>query len=192
MIGYLSGSIIEVSPPEKTLILLAGGVGYLVKVSTEVLAQAKPDQTLSLFIHTAVREDDIALYGFETREEYVFFKQLISVSGVGPKIAMDTLSAPLAMTQNAIADGDVGLLTKIKGIGKKTAERIVLELKGKVMPVTFGGGKRMTSPPLNEDAVLALENLGYDKMHVLKVLALKPVEMTETGDLVKYFLKQAT
>ncbi len=191
MIGYLSGKVIGIDAQEKRLLLMAQNVGYLVCCNTDLLAKTNVNQGIELFIHTAVREDDIALYGFETKEEYAFFKQLIGVSGIGPKSAMEILAAPLAVTQNAIVAEDANLLTRIKGIGKKTAERIILELKGKVAPVTMGKGKPLPLP-YSEDAVLALEGLGYERMHVIKVLSQLPKTVTKTSDIVKYFLKQAT
>lgn len=191
MIGYLSGSIIDLIPDEKNVILFVQGVGYRIKVNTDCLSRLKMDQKIQLFIHTAVREDDISLYGFETREEYEFFKQLISVSGVGPKIALDVLSVPLLLTQNAILQEDTGLLTKIKGVGKKTAERIVLELKGKVVPAKLQSGGQ-EAYAYNEDALLALQGLGYEKMHILKVFAEIPKNLQKTEDMVKYFLKNAS
>ena len=190
MIGYLKGSIIDLLPGERALILLAGGVGYRVSINNDLLSNLRTNKEIELFIHTAVREDDIALYGFELKEEVQFFKQLLQVSGVGPKIAMDVLSAPLHLTQSAIVNGDAGFLTKIKGIGKKTAERIILELKSKVIPVTLAGIPQVTS--IQEDAILALESLGYDKMHILKVLSGMPQSLQKTPDMVKYFLKTAT
>ncbi|MFH1012561.1 MAG: Holliday junction branch migration protein RuvA [Candidatus Peregrinibacteria bacterium] len=190
MIGYLSGLIIDMDAERQSLLILAQNVGYRVKVTTDLLSRVKNDQKIQLFIHTAVREDDISLYGFATKEELAFFNQLIGVSGIGPKIAMDVLSSPIAVTQNAIVSGDADLLTKIKGIGKKTAERIILELKGKVTPVRMEGGQ--VSARYDEEAILALQGLGYEKMHVVKVLTSMPDEIHETEEIVKYFLRQAS
>ena len=188
MIAYLSGLIID--KDEKSLTVLAGGLGYRVFVTSDLLADARPEEKAQLFIHTAVREDDISLYGFQTKDERAFYEQLLSVSGIGPKMAMDILATPLSMTKNAIISEDIGLLTKIKGLGKKTAERLCLELKNKVEPV-------MNSSPLKtaqqgtdyEDAVLALESLGYERYQVLKFVAELPADVQETEDIVKSFLK---
>lgn len=190
MIGYLNGLIIDVDPAARTLLVLTQDVGYKVTVNTALLSHAQNGQKISLFIHTAVREDDIALYGFANKDEKMFFNQLIGVSGIGPKMAMEILSAPLRVTQNAIMAQDPDMLTKIKGIGKKTAERIVLELKGKVTPVATESGAPFDG--YNEDAVQALQGLGYEKMHIVKVIAGMPADVRETAAIVKYFLKQAT
>lgn len=188
MIGYISGLIID--KDEKHLIVLTQGVGYKVAGTTDLLATAQTDQKTQLFIHTAVREDDISLYGFSTKEELKFFEQLLGVSGIGPKTALEILSTPIHLTQNAIVGEDVAFLTKIKGLGRKTAERLVLELKNKVVPVHQGGKARKAN--VNDDAVAALENLGYDRFHILKAMADLPPKLNKTEDIVKHFLKSGT
>ncbi len=186
MIGYLNGLIID--KDEKYLLVLAQNVGYKVAVTTDLLAMAKEDQKIQLFIHTAVREDDISLYGFQKKEELKFFEQLIGVSGIGPRTAMEILSTPVHLTQNAIVTEDAAFLTKIKGLGKKTAERLILELKNKVVPVYTKGGKVITSKT-NEEAIQALESLGYPRFEIVKAMAELPPQIKETEEIVKYFLK---
>ncbi len=188
MIGYLSGLIID--KDEKALTVLTGGVGYRVSVTTDLLTETKMDQKVQLFIHTAVREDDISLYGFQNKEELKFYQQLLNVSGIGPKMAMDILATPLSMTKNAIVSEDIALLTKIKGLGKKTAERLCLELKNKIDPVmTSSRSDAKTSGAIHEDAVLALESLGYERYQIVKFVSKLPAEVSETEDIVKSFLK---
>jgi len=190
MIAYLSGLIID--KDEKSLTLLAGSIGYRVFVTTDLLTESKTDQKIQLYIHTAVREDDISLYGFLKKEEKKFFEQLLGVSGIGPKMAMDILATPVSMTKNAILAEDIGLLTKIKGLGKKTAERLCLELKNKVEPAMTGQAyNQKTQPAAYEDAVLALEGLGYERYQVLRFVADLPAEIRETEDIVKSFLKSS-
>lgn len=189
MIGYINGLIIDKN--EKALLILAQSVGYEVFVPTGLLAEAVIDKKIQLYIHTAVKEDDISLYGFSKKEELTFFKQLISVSGIGPKMALDILSTPLHITQNAILSGDAAMLTKIKGLGKKTAERLIIELKNKIVPVTLNVEGESASP-LNEDAILALESLGYEKFQIMKAISEMPGEITETEEIVKYFLKTSS
>ncbi|MBN2087583.1 Holliday junction branch migration protein RuvA [Candidatus Peregrinibacteria bacterium] len=188
MIGYINGLIIDKN--EKSLLILAGGIGYKVFTTTELPANSQADTKIQLFIHTAVREDDISLYGFLKKEELSFFEQLLSVSGIGPKVALDILSTPVHITQSAIINGDTGMLTKIKGLGKKTAERLILELKNKVTPVTRSDGKPAISS-INEDAIMALESLGYEKFQIIKAMADLPKQITETEEIVKYFLKNS-
>lgn len=187
MIGYINGLIID--KEDKSLLVLAQNIGYNVFATTELISTVSVDQKIQLFIHTAVREDDISLYGFSKKEELKFYKQLISVSGIGPKMALDILSTPMHLTQQAILSEDSALLTNIKGLGKKTAERLILELKNKITPVAQNTGKTM-SATYNEEAVMALTGLGYEKFEVIKALAEMPPEMSETEDVIKHFLKQ--
>lgn len=190
MIRYLSGLIID--KDEKSLTVLAGSIGYQVFTTTDLLTEVVPDQKVQLHIHTAVREDDLSLYGFKTKEELKFYEQLLGVSGIGPKMAMDILATPLSLTKNAILAEDIGLLTKIKGLGKKTAERLCLELKNKIEPVmTAKANTAGSSAADHEDAVLALESLGYERYQVMKFVAELPAEVRETEDIVKSFLKQS-
>lgn len=189
MIAYLSGLIID--KDEKSLVVSTGGIGYRTFVPADVLAESKTDQSVQLFIHTAVREDDISLYGFKKKEALKFFQQLLSVSGIGPKMAMDILANPLSLTKNAIIAEDIAVLTKIKGMGKKTAERLCLELKNKIDPVLTGSSVAGTAYVLHEEAVLALESLGYERYLIMKSMTTIPSELKETEDIVKYFLKNA-
>ena len=189
MIGYINGLIID--KDEKSILVLAGNIGYKAFVPTELLANVKIDTKIQLYIHTAVREDDISLYGFLKKEDLQFYEQLIGVSGIGPKVAMDILATPIHMTQSAIINGDTALLTKIKGLGKKTAERLILELKNKITPATTADGKPAITS-VNEDAILALESLGYEKFQIIKAMSKLPKEVTETEEIVKYFLKSST
>lgn len=188
MIGYLKGQIIDKN--DKNIVILVNGVGYLVFVNNELLANIQLKEDIELFIHTAVREDAITLYGFSKREEVIFFNQLIGVSGIGPKMALEVLSVPIGMTQNAIINADIAILTKIKGLGKKTAERLILELKNKITPENITNIGNMPSS-VNEDAILALESLGYERFQVIKAMSTLPKEITDTEEIVKYFLKTA-
>lgn len=188
MIAYLTGLIID--KDERSLTVLTNGVGYRVFVTTDLVADTKADQKVQLFIHTSVREDDISLFGFLKKEELKFFQQLLTVSGIGPKVAMDILATPVALTKNAIISEDLAVLTKIKGLGKKTAERLCLELKNKIEPVfaTSGSSKNSLST-IHEDAILALESLGYERYLIMKSMNGLPTELKETEEIVKYFLK---
>ncbi len=189
MIAYLSGLIIDKN--EKSLTVLTGGIGYQVFGSTELIASAKIEQKIQLFIHTSVRKDDISLYGFLTKEEREFYQKLLTVSGIGPKMAMDILATPLALTKRAIVTQDIGLLTKIKGLGKKTAERLCLELKNKVDTLASPHSGSEKEVGHQQDAVLALESLGYERYQILKFMADLPLELKETEEIVKYFLKSS-
>src|SRR4051812_45612248 len=161
MIGYLQGQLLRATP--ERLLLDVQGVGYEVHVplSTWYEIEKRREETIRLFIHTHLREDGIALFGFWTEREKLLFERLIAVSGIGPRLARVILSgmAPDDLL-SAIAGGDVGRLSTIPGVGKKTAERMVLELKDKMRELA-AELPETTAPPAGQDVVSALVNLGY-------------------------------
>lgn len=161
MIGKLEG-IFAGKHPDGATILLVGGVGYAVYVPLAVIAALQENPNASLFIHTSVREDAIDLYGFPTYEDLSFFKQLIGVSGIGPKSALGILNiADTPTLKRSIATGDNSMLTKVFGIGKKSAERIVVELRDKLAEETTARGETIG---MGEDGEVmeALLALGYN------------------------------
>jgi Holliday junction DNA helicase RuvA len=166
MIGYLKGRVLR-STLEKVL-LDVGGVGYEVHVSlgtAQAVERAASKQApVELFIHTHLREDGIALFGFSTEPELELFQLLISVTGIGPKLARTILSgaAPEDLI-GAIFQGDVRRLQQAPGVGKKTAERIVLELSDKVGPLAarLPAASATAVPSTRDDLVSAMVNLGY-------------------------------
>ncbi len=163
MIGWLSGKVVQAVPDR--LILDVGGVGYQVAIPLSTyyeIQKADAGAAIRLFIHTHVREDALALYGFLTRAEQALFERLIAVSGVGPKLAIAILSgieAPELVA--ALRSSDVARLTRIPGVGKKTAERLVLELKDKVQGLAAQLPAARASSASDDDLVAALVNLGY-------------------------------
>jgi holliday junction DNA helicase RuvA len=162
MIARLSGTVLEKHPMR--VVVDVGGVGYDVHVPlSSFSAIGEAGAALTLRIHTHVREDALLLFGFVSTLEQTLFERLIGVSGIGPKLALSVLSglAPGELVQ-AIAGSDVARLTSIPGIGRKTAERIVLELKDKVGPGTPAGAAAGPAGP-REDLVSALINLGYHR-----------------------------
>lgn len=157
MISFLRGSILQRAPD--SIILDVNGVGYRVRVPTTTLA-ALGDLGLpaELYTHLHVREDDMSLFGFATQDELDLFELLLSVSGIGPKVALGILSsASPAEIRSAISQGNLEILGSIKGIGKKTAQRLVLELKGKVEV----GEEISELSPLDGEVAATLINLGY-------------------------------
>jgi holliday junction DNA helicase RuvA len=159
MIGKLTGSFGGTTPEGLALIDVAG-VGYAVRVPLPALLslQTSLPERIALFVHTAVREDAIDLYGFFSEEELSFFKQLMSVSGIGPKTALAVLNnAEVHALKHAIAQGDTVKLIKVFGIGKKSAERMVLELRDKL---TIEVDIRSTSGS-DAEVIEALLSLGY-------------------------------
>lgn len=164
MIAHLKGVVLERNLTD--VVIDVNGVGYRVMVSLLGLSRLpEPGQPVSLRIRTVVREDAFDLYGFATRAEEELFLLLTSVSHVGPKMAVAVLSGlEVEELTGAIAKGDVARLTKIHGVGKKTAERLVLELKDKMKLVSLPAdskAKVSAKPPASSDLVSALVNLGY-------------------------------
>jgi Holliday junction DNA helicase RuvA len=169
MIGHLRGTVLEKHPNQ--VILEAAGVGYDVQIPISTYtALPETGALVALRIHTHVREDALLLYGFATPEEKTVFERLISVSGIGPKLAITVLSGlATAELVTAIRNSDVQRLVRIPGVGKKTAERIILELKdkllavdaaGKAMPAAQAGPSYST---LELDVLSALQNLGCSR-----------------------------
>jgi holliday junction DNA helicase RuvA len=167
VIGQLRGAIVEKNPSR--LIIEVGGVGYDVKVPLSTFyVLGEPGTPVTLRIHTHVREDVIALYGFATALEQTLFERLIAISGIGPKLALAVLSGiEPADFVRAIRLQDVARLTAIPGIGKKTAERIGLELKDRLPAATLVPGQEPAIPApadqLRDDLLSALLNLGYQR-----------------------------
>lgn len=157
MIGYLQGTIRTVE--DASLIVVCGGVGYRVHVTSAVLHRTSVGETLELFVHQHVREDGNELYGFLEHDELELFEQILGVSGVGPRLGLALLGlSAVPKLRAAIVAADVGHLTKVSGIGTKTAERIIVDLREKL------GGRSGSLPPLRDediDAVDVLTRLGY-------------------------------
>lgn len=172
MIAHLRGKLIARHPNQ--VIVEASGVGYDVTISVPAFSELPPlGSEVSLHIHTHVREDQLALYGFLRIEEKHLFEKLMTVSGIGPKLAITILSGmPADDMAAAIRGNDLARLTKIPGIGRKTAERMVLELRDKLPPA--GADQVHVMPSLGavqEDVVSALVNLGYQRPLAEKALA---------------------
>ena len=185
MIGFLTGTVATISP-RKILVLTSGGVGYNVIPAGSLLADVKEGAVFSAAIFTVVREQEITLYGFGTDGEKNLFEKLISVSGIGPKTAIAMVSTPVEQFQNAVLQGDVAFLTKIPGLGKKTAERLIVELRGKLNLQTAGTSD-LPQTTAETEATDALKNLGYDPRTIREILEKAPNDAT-TEELVKFFL----
>lgn len=171
MIARLRGEVAE--PGADRLVLDVNGVGYELLVPARTAEAARPGATLTLHVHTSVREDAIVLFGFSTLAEKSAFEQLVAVNGVGPRTALSILSslAPDALAR-AIEGNDLKTLTSVSGVGKKTAERLVLELRGKLAyaPASAASVAHVRATP--EDPLpLALAQLGYKKSEIDLALA---------------------
>jgi holliday junction DNA helicase RuvA len=159
MIGYLTGKIISSKPTK--MLLDVNGVGYLVNISINTFEQVTGKESASLFIYTSVKEDSISLFGFFSESEKEMFELLISITGIGPKLALSILSGiRVDELKHAIQSADVSRIVAVPGIGRKTAERLVLELKSKVD--TIKGEEKEISFSVKNEAVSALTTLGYN------------------------------
>lgn len=171
MIAHLRGTLLVKRPNQA--IVETHGVGYDVAISIPTFSELPPlGAEVALHIHTHVREDALNLYGFLRPAEKNLFEKLLTVSGIGPKLAITILSGmPVDEMTGAIRSGDLARLTRIPGIGKKTAERMVLELRDK-LPPTAGASEMAAAPvsPVEEDVISALVNLGYQRAAADKAL----------------------
>ncbi|HEX8170851.1 MAG TPA: Holliday junction branch migration protein RuvA [Thermoanaerobaculia bacterium] len=160
MIGYLQGTLHQLDATRA--LVLAGGVGYEVHISLQTYYRLEGQKDVALEIHTHVREDALALYGFATPQEKLAFEKLIAISGIGPTLAQKVLSGiDAADLADAVARGDARKLSSIPGVGKKTAERMCLELRDKLVALpeqTPAATSRLT---VDDDVQSALVNLGY-------------------------------
>lgn len=182
MISKIEGIVSDNN--EKFIVVNIGGIGFKVYCTTEAKEIAK--EKVSLFTHLVVKEDALDLYGFLTKEELNFFELLISISGIGPKTALNVLNiTTVSALKNAIHSNDTSHLIKVSGIGKKIAEKIVLELKDKI------GAKLGEEISLRDeiDAVEALKALGYSQKDAREALKEVPSKITNTSDRIKAALK---
>jgi len=199
LISRLKGTVLESTP--LLVVLDAGGVGYEVHIPVTTAEKVPAiGGECGLFIHSVYREDSATLYGFASREDRDFFRLLVEkVSGIGPKIGISILSRMSTdMLRGAIAAGDVALLSKCPGIGKKTAERLVIELKDKVGLATGGeapacapaGGGEPSQPSHFRDAVTSLMILGYKPADADKLVR-KAVAKLDANASVEALIKAA-
>jgi Holliday junction DNA helicase RuvA len=194
VIAHLSGTLLE--KHVQRIVVDVAGVGYDVAVPLSTFyTVGEPGARVALRIHTHVREDALQLFGFGTALELTLFERLISVSGIGPKVALSVLSGiePDQLVR-AIRSGDVARLVKIPGVGKKTAERLVVELRDRLPGV---GAAEPEAPPdtgdeLRTDLLSALANLGYQKAAVEKTVdkVLKQPEATGFEDALRQVLRE--
>ncbi len=184
MIGHLSGVV--VATRAGFAIVSAGGVGYKVFTTREMLASLKPEKSVALWTHLAVRETALDLYGFATEDELRIFELLLTVSGIGPKSGLAILDiATVETLRNAISAGNASYLTKVAGIGRKTAEKIVLELQEKIGAPT-GGGAAMKGDGEALEAMLAL---GYSQAEARDALRKVPTEIERSSERLREALR---
>lgn len=189
MIAHLSGTLLFAS--DRFIVVDVLGVGYKVRVALDTLRtlRGNAEKKVSLWIYTVVREDTLDLYGFENQAELDFFEMLIGVSGIGPKSALGILNvAPVDHLKEAISKGDASALTKVSGIGSKSAQKIILELRDKLGgDITETGGTILGE---ERDAIEGLVALGYAERQAREALKNVPAETKGTGSRIKEALKR--
>ncbi|HEY9481069.1 MAG TPA: Holliday junction branch migration protein RuvA [Candidatus Paceibacterota bacterium] len=185
MISHIKGTVIDTE--ERAVIIDVNGMGYKVLATPQTVSGFREGKEASLWTHLAVREDAQTLYGFPTKEDLNFFELLIgSVSGIGPKTALGILAVTTVTNiRKAVSTGDISHLTKVSGIGKKVAEKIVLELKGKFEAEASEG----ISLRDEVDALEALKALGFKHTEAREALKDVDPSVTDTGERVKKALK---
>lgn len=191
MITYLSGKV--QNKGNSFIILRAGDIGYKVHVNTALYADCQLGEIKEVYTHQYVREDALDLYGFKNMEELELFELLLSISGIGPKTALGVLAVgSVADIKESIARGDAHLLTKVSGIGKKTAERVVLELREKVGALGFGkaGGAEAAGSGLSSDEIDALMALGYSLSDARDALRQVDVSIKDSRTRIKEALRK--
>jgi len=189
MITHLNGKLVEKNPT--SLVVECGGIGYEIKISLNTFSSVKFDEAIFIYTQFIVREDAQILYGFYTKEEREMFNHLISVSGIGPNTAMIMLSSLVPdEIANAIQVEDVRTIQSIKGIGAKTAQRVIIDLKDKVSKMNFSTGNVFAANNTNRfDALTALVSLGFDKKLADKALEKVCVGEESVEKLIKDALK---
>lgn len=198
MIGCLTGTVRALEVP--MVLLDVNGVGYEVDTPLSTFCQLQAGQTVTLWTHLVVREDAQLLYGFMDTSDKVLFRTLIKVNGVGPKLALSILSSmSSAMMIQTIDMEDVTTLTRIPGVGKKTAERLVIELRDKLKKMTLNASGDSNNIGINQlniianspiaEAEAALVSLGYKPIEAQKAVGAFKNEFSETADLIRAALK---
>lgn len=193
MIGYLTGKVVSKKPTQ--MILDVSGVGYVLNISINTFEKI-PDtgETASLFTHLAVREDALTLYGFSSEPEKQMFELLIGVNGIGPKLAQSVLSGiQIDELKSALQEGNLMRLLAVPGIGRKTAERMMLDLRDKIDKISTGEEFGAAVPfKVKDDAVAALTTLGYNQKSADKIVRdiLLSTPVIQIEDLIRQALAQ--
>ncbi|MGB0114912.1 MAG: Holliday junction branch migration protein RuvA [Ilumatobacteraceae bacterium] len=187
MIGSLRGSVLERNT-DGTVLIEVGGVGYLVTVSTRVLAELEPGTPVFLYVHHHIREDAQTLYGFSNRDDRATFQVLIATHGIGPALAVAILAThPPSALFDVVSNNDVAALTLVPGIGKKTAERLIVELRDRLSVPTLDSGSSGTVSAV-ADVRDALASLGYGTDEIRDVLRELPTG-ADSSSLLRDALK---
>jgi len=189
MISYLKGKIKHKS--NGFVILEVNNIGYQVFILPLLYADLNIGQEVEFYTHQYVREDSLSLYGFKNLEELELFEMLLSISGIGPRSALAVMSiATVADIKESIGRGDPALLTKVSGIGRKTAERVVLELREKIVKLAVDGDKFSPSQLGSSDEIDALMALGYSLSQARETLNGVDAKIKDSGERIRQALKK--
>lgn len=180
MIAYIKGAVIH--KDQNFIILDQQGLGFRIFLSAALLLPLKEGETVAFFTHEYLRDNERELYGFRDIFELKLFWKLLTVSGVGPKMALHLLDLGYEKLQKAIEAENLGIISSVSGVGKKTAQKIILELRGKLK---MGGGREQKE----KDIYTALTNLGYSQDEVRETLSHLPSELEKIEDQIKAALK---
>jgi Holliday junction DNA helicase RuvA len=180
MISYLEGEIKKAA--DDYIILINNGIGYQVFLSAKTRGGFKESERVLLFVHEYLRENARELYGFNSHSELEFFWRLLDISGVGPRMAMNIIAlGSIEELVKNIEKGNIDYISQVSGVGKKTAQKIVIELKGKL---DLSGTEEE-----DQEVIMALKNLGYSKLQAREAVRKVSKEMTDTGDKVREALR---
>lgn len=190
MISFLSGKILSIYK-NSVVLMTPGGVGYEVALPTPLGFTQQVGSEANFFTYLKVSDSSLDLYGFASESERAFFELLMTVKGVGPKSALSIMSlGSTVRIQQAIARQDVAYLTSVQGLGKKTAERLVLELSGKLSTLDFGTGAEASENSVSTEAVDALVSLGYSVDEAKEMVRLVDGNGKSTTEILKLALQQ--
>ncbi len=194
MIGCLIGEVLALEAP--TVLLNVNGVGYEIDTPLSTFCQLQKGQKVTLWTHLTVREDAQLLYGFSNAQEKIIFRTLLKVNGVGPKMALGILSTlSIDMLIHTVENGDVKTLVKVPGVGAKTAERLMIELRDRFKAFTTNTVSsnstqmQFTGNSAVAEAEAALQSLGYKPLEAQKLIQAVKADFTEAGDIIRAALK---
>ncbi|RUA06641.1 MAG: Holliday junction branch migration protein RuvA [Gammaproteobacteria bacterium] len=193
MIGKLTGTILEKNQPE--LLLEVGGIGYEILCPMSSFYAMSNEVNISLYTHLSVKEDSHTLYGFITKDEKTIFRELIRVNGVGPKVALAILShLDISSLMSAVANDDDALLAKTPGIGKKTAQKLIVELKDRLAKLNLIKASNQATTinnknPNSNQALAALQSLGFKVKEAEKMIASVSGDSLSTEELIRHALQ---
>lgn len=188
MIAKIKGKIEQLK--DNYVIIDVGGLGYKVFLTSYATGKIAGQENAELFTYTHVREDVLALYGFLTQEELEMFELLISISGIGPKAALGILTiASVDAIRMAVLNEDTSILTKVSGVGKKTAERVILELKSKVAKLPAGSGAGAEKVSSDSELLEALVGMGYSSFEAREAVKNLPKDLKDISAKLKWALR---